>query len=539
MASHKGQYSFSQVPKAETPRSSFVRNHGYKTTFNAGYLIPFYVDEALPGDTFNVSASIFARLATPIVPLMDNMYLDTFFFFVPNRLLWDHWQNLMGERATPTDTTEYLVPEVDAGATGFEDLSVADYFGIPCKIPNLKVSALPFRAYNLIYNEWFRDENLQDPGVDKKDDTISTAVDYPLRRRGKRHDYFTSALPWPQKGPGVELPLGTRAPVATDAGANQLISVRNVNDQWMDMNAAAPTSLTLGSTVQADDSDGLYADLSQASAATINSLREAFQIQKLLERDARGGTRYTEILRSHFGVTSPDARLQRPEYLGGHSQPVIINPVTQTSGTATGVDTPQGNLAAYGVVGGDGNGFTKSFVEHGVIMGLVMVRADLSYQQGVNRMWSRRTRWDFYWPALSHLGEQAIYNKEIYAQAPTVMSTEPDPDNPGAFLPVNDTAFGYQERWSEYRYAPSLITGALRSNYGGTPPADTSLDSWHLAQWFTALPTLNSQFIEENPPVDRVVAVTTEPHFIFDSFFKVTAARPMPLYSVPGLIDHF
>jgi hypothetical protein len=371
------------------------------------------------------------------------------------------------------------------------------------------------RAYNLIWNEWFRDENLQDSVTVDKDDGPDTYSDYVLLKRGKRHDYFTSCLPWPQKGDAVSLPLGTQAPVAFDSssgdGALTILNTQNGNQTYMDTGYGGK----LTGAAAYSTGDEMFVDLSEATAATINQLREAFQIQRLYERDARGGTRYTEIVRSHFGVVSPDARLQRPEYLGGGKERINVHPIAQTS--STDATSPQGNMSAFGTTAGSMGGFNKSFTEHSVIIGLACVFADLNYQQGLNRMWSRQDRWDFYWPALAHLGEQAVLNKEIYADGSA----------------SDDLVFGYQERYAEYRYKPSMITGIMRSD------AASPLDNWHVAQDFSSLPALNASFIEENPPIDRVVAVPSEPDLLFDAYFNLKCARPMPVYSVPGLIDHF
>lgn len=539
------KHLFSQIPRAQISRSVFDRSHGWKSTFDSGYLVPFLVDEVLPGDSYKVKFNFLARLSTPIVPTMDNLFIDTFYFFVPYRLLWKHWEQFNGQQDYPDASTDYLVPQTTAPVDkGFPVGSLEDYFGLPTGVKGIKANELAARAYALIWNEWFRDENLQNPINLSSFAEIASASglddvglgdagftgSHKLLRRGKRHDYFTSALPWPQKGPGVELPLSGNAPVNVDGGlfdANHVqptvkSTVTNKNvvlfksgdyDDRIFLNT--PYSGPGPSTTSP-----LYADLSSVTAATINTLRQAFQLQKLYELDARGGTRYTEILRSHFGVVSPDSRLQRPEYLGGSESPVIINPVVQNSATgSTGAETPQGNLAAYGLASSTSakHGFTKSFVEHGIIIGLLNVRADLTYQQGIPRMFSRRTRFDFYWPVLAHLGEQAILNKEIYAQGTS----------------ADDDVFGYQERYAEYRYFPSMITGKLRS----TDPQ--SLDVWHLSQKFDRLPTLSAQFIEDNPPVSRILAVQNEPQFIIDSYIEMKCARPMPVYGVPGLVDHF
>jgi hypothetical protein len=521
-------HKFAMVPRADIPRSSFAIQTTHKTTFDAGYLVPIFVDEVLPGDTFNLKMTAFARLATPLYPVMDNLYMDTFFFFVPNRLVWDNWQKFMGEQANPGDSIDYTVPQCPTPTGGYAIGSLQDYMGLPTvgqvtAGQTVNHNALHTRAYNLIWNEWFRDENLQDSLVVDTDDGPDDPTDYVIQRRGKRHDYFTSSLPWPQKGTAVSLPLGTRAPVAYDGStsSNREVGYFSTQDNGYFKFGADGTFLYASGTQNTVTDNNLYADLSNATAATINQLRESFQVQRLLERDARGGTRYTEIIRSHFGVVSPDARLQRPEYLGGGSAPIVINPVAQTSATsASGTNTPLGNLAAVGTAMAAGHGFTQSFTEHGVIIGLAAIRADLTYQQGLRRMWSRRTRYDYYFPVFAHLGEQAVLNKELY-----VTGTSTD-----------DDVFGYQERWAEYRYHPAQVTSLFRSTASGT------LDAWHLAQNFSALPTLSDTFIVDQPPVDRVVAIGSEANgqqFIFDSFFDIKAARPMPLYSVPGLIDHF
>jgi hypothetical protein len=534
-------HRFAMIPKADIPRASFGRQFAHKTTFDAGQLIPVYVDEVLPGDTFHLKMTAFARLSTPLFPVMDNMKLSSFFFFVPNRLVWSNWQKFMGQQINPADSISYVVPQQVSPVGGYAVGSLQDYMGLPTvgqvgAGATVSHGAFWTRAYNLIWNEWFRDENLQNSVVvgtgDGPDGTPS--VSYALLRRGKRHDYFTGCLPWPQKGgTAVTLPLGTSAPirglyaspaVSSAIGANVSFGTASPASNSvaaLTYGASKSVAGTAAATAFSEANANVYADLTAATSATINQLRQSFQIQRLLERDARGGTRYTEIVRSHFGVISPDARLQRPEYLGGGVTDVNISPISQTSGTGlTGSTTPLGNLAAVGTALSSGHGFSQSFTEHGVLIGLVCVDADLTYQQGLAKMWSRSTRYDFYFPAFAMLGEQAVLNKEIYCDGS-----------------ANDAlVFGYQERWAEYRYYPSRISGLFRSTAAGT------IDPWHLAQKFTALPTLNTTFIQSTPPVSRVVAVGAAANgkqFIFDSFFNCTTARAMPLYSVPGLIDHF
>ena len=586
--SHRKNNRFSQIPNSPIQRSVFDRSHDYKTTMDAGYLIPFFVDEVLPGDTFKLRVNAFVRMNTLVAPFMDNVFMDTFFFFVPSRLVWDNWQRFCGEQKNPGDSTDFLIPSLQ-GSNTFTNGSIFDYMGLPTGVvinPTITpINALPFRAYNLIYNEWFRDENLIDSIPVNTGDGPDLVTDYKLRKRAKRHDYFTSALPWPQKGPSVDVGLTGNAPIVgfgnsgntwtftnnpsvapTGEGwqlgrnnstlmptqANQyigasfrgLISSGNTATSWQQsrdetvdnyyavMHQTSDTDATglVGlrgfqdpasffyfnkGSLSPSNPDGIYADLSGVSAITINDLRQAFQIQKFYEKWARGGSRYTETLRVMFNVISPDARLQRPEYLGGTHSRVNVVPTAQTSSTDS--VSPQSNLSAFGVLGDSAHGFNKSFVEHGYVIGLVCLRADITYQQGLNRMWSRRQLFDFYWPTLAHLGEQVVYNREIYTQG-----TEAD-----------NGVFGYQERYAEYRYKPSMITGKLRS----TDPQ--TLDVWHLAQKFDTLPKLNQDFIEENPPINRVIAVQNEPQFFADFWFDLKTSRPMPVYSVPGLVDHF
>lgn len=570
-------HRFSDAPAMYMRRTKFDRSHVYKTTFDSGKLIPVFVDEVLPGDTCRLNVRYFSRLATPVKPIMDNIYLDWFFFFVPNRLVWNHWQNFCFEQEDPDDSTDYVCPTTSLVGKPDDTLhgigTLWDYFGLPTGLPNTisGINALPFRGVYLIWNEWFRDENLQKSVKIQKGDTnevfdgsrVTEQPEWlqeipesylPCPPRGKRHDYFTSALPWTQKGPGVSIGLAGTASIVDPspmAGyllhstSNQLAAVsayggdasssggkrqaqgsesisfnRGSGSEWSNVGGFAGNSSDR-ITMSAQPASGFlandsYVDLDTSSIFTINSLRTAFQMQKFYERLARGGSRYTEVLRSFFGVVSPDARLQRPEFLGSFTKMMNINPIAQTS--STNDTTPQGNLSAYGVTGAKFHGFTKSFVEHGYVFGFCCARADLTYQQGINRMWTRSTVYDWYWPTFSHLGEQAILLKEIYATGDT------EQDN---------SVFGYQERYAEYRYKPSVICGKFRSNIKG------NLDVWHLSQYFETAPKLSPEFIEEDVPIGRIIAVPSEPQFLIDIGFKYTTVRPMPMFGTPGLVDHF
>jgi hypothetical protein len=540
-------------------RSTFDRSHSLKTSFNVGDIVPFFVDEVLPGDTFNVDTSKVVRLQTLLTPVMDNIYLDTYFFFVPNRLTWSHWKQFNGENTESAwiPQTEYEIPQITAPSdSGWSVGTIADYLGVPTGVPSLSVSALPFRAYALVMNEWFRDENLSDPLVVPVDDATVAGVNTGTfvtdvakgglpYKAAKYHDYFTSCLPSPQKGPDVLIPSATTGvyPVVTknevhDPGGytlsgnfqGSLTQFQDLNvftDKFLNSVSGSVSSVGItGPSGQLFDPTNLWAESSGGLGASINQLRMAFQIQKLYEKDARGGSRYIEILKSHFGVTSPDARLQRPEYLGGNRVPININQVVQQSATASG-ETAQGTVTGMSVTTDTHSDFTKSFTEHGFVIGVMVARYDHTYQQGLERFWSRKDRFDYYWPVFANIGEQAVKNKEIFAQGPGVKDT--------AGAVIDDQVFGYQEAWADYRYKPSRVTGEMRSQYA------QSLDVWHLADDYSALPMLSDSWIREDKAnVDRVLAVTSavSNQLFADIYIKNRTTRPMPMYSIPGLIDH-
>lgn len=520
LGNRHADHSFSTIPKVNMARSVFDRSHAAKMTFNFDYLTPVFVDEIIPGDTMNLKVNNFVRLATQVVPVMDNMYIDWFFFFVPNRLTFANWEKMCGAQNNPGDSTDYIFPTVTSPSGGFLMDSLADYFGLPIGVAGIEINSLPFRAYNLIYNDWFKDQNLQDAVVVETDNGPDTYSNYTLLKRGMRHNYLTASLPFLQKASAVDLPIGGSAPVVySQQGVPWLVRNDSGTLQPSTGNIGSDGTSALHSSVDLtlDPNGTLFADLSAATAATINQLRQAFQMQALFELDARGGTRYVEILLAHFNVVSPDFRLQRSEFLGGGTQKISSHPVPQTSATASGA--PQGNLAAFGTSASNGQiGFNKSFVEHGYVIGMCAARADLTYQQGVERMWYKSTRYDLFWPKLQELGEQAVFLGEIYAQG-----TSED-------LGV---VWGYQERYAEYRYKMSSIRGNFRS----TSP--DPLDYWHLAQYYGSIPALNGTFIESTTPIQRVIYDTEGDALLMDMWFDLKHVRPMVTYSVPVSLGRF
>lgn len=537
---------FAMVQRTDVPRSTFRTRHTVKTTFDAGYLVPFHLDEVLPSDVHRGKVTIFARLLTLLFPIMDTLTVSTFFFFIPNRLLWTNWRKFMGERANPSDSISYTIPQLTSYGGGYAVGSIFDYFGLPTVGQigggsQVSHSALPLRAYNLVYNEWFRDENLQNQAPLQLDDGPEIVTNYALLRRNKTPDYFTSALPWPLKG-GVDvtMPLSGQAPVTGIAASSVTAPNAGNPTGYKENNGASgvPTgwpAFDYGNTVNqmvfrrysnaASAPPAIYADLSQASGATINALRLAVQTQRLLERDARSGTRYTELLRAHFGVQPEDMRLQRPEYIGGGATNIQTQAIPQTavdrrSDTPGVVSNPVGALGAAAVAA-DQHTFSYSATEHGVILGLIHVGANLTYQQGLHRLWTRQTRYDYYWPVFANLGEQAIRNDELYVQGTSGGTAD-------------TTVFGYQERWSEYKYMQSRLTGLMKST------SANSFDAWHLAIKFTALPVLNSAFIQDTPPLSRVLAnqsAVASSQVLVDALFDLARTRPLPMYSTPGMMD--
>lgn len=505
-------HSFGITPSVSAPRSVFDRSSGYKTTIDADYLYPIFLDEIVPGDTMKMNAKLFGRMNTPIYPILDNLHIDTFWFYVPYRILFDNFRYMLGEQDSPGDSIDFTFPTMTSTTTtGYADDSLHDHLGIPPGVPDFVHCSLPHRAYNQIFQFWFRNQNLQNEVTIDRGAGPDTVGNYVLLKRCKRADYFTSALPWPQRGAtAVSLPLGTQAPVHTNAPAANAIGA------YSDTQAGALKLLTasaadvLISATNATAGNQLYAKLTDATSSTINAIRVAVTTQQFLERDARGGTRMNEIIKSHFGVTVPDFRAVYPEYLGGSTDSIGISTVPQTSQTAT---TPQGTLSAFGTLNSDSY-WSKSFTEFGLVMAIANVRADITYQKGVDKIWTRSTRYDLYWPDFAQLGEQAILQQEIELTDPA-----------GA---TNDDVWGYIPRYDEYRFKPSRMAGAMRSTHA------TSLDAWHLSEELST-PALDSTFIQSNTPMARIEAVSAAADFTIDCWFDYRCVRPIPLNGVPGL----
>lgn len=531
---------YAQVPHAEIRRAKFQRDFNLLTTMNEGDLVPIYLDEVLPADTFKINLNALVRMATPLYPVMDNAYMDFYFFFVPARLLWKHFQNLMGQNDSTfwAETTEYTTPVTTAPEGGWKVGTLADYFGIPTGVSGLKVNSLPFRAYAKVWNEWFRDENLQQPVTQSMDDTTTTGVNtgtnlsdaeaggLPLKVC-KYKDYFTSCLPSPQKATEpVTIPLTGNAPIKGYKDEGRTNPVTGETNTFYSIGPAEAGEKVQVGQIGADKQGlAMYwgkngsltylgAELGKITGATINELRQAIAVQHIFERDARTGTRYKEILKGAWGVTSPDARLDRSEYIGGHRMPINVNQVIQTSSTDS--TSPQGNTGAYSMTTLSRNMCTYSATEHGYVLGLAAIRVDHSYQQGLSRLWTRNTRFSYYDPMLANLGEQAVLNQEIYAQG----------------KPQDEEVFGYQEAWADYRYRTNMVTSEMRSTYKQT------LDAWHYADKYDALPTLSSSWIKEGTEnIDRTLAVqsSNSHQFICNFYYEQAWTRPMPIYSVPGI----
>lgn len=522
------QHAFSQIPSIRVPRSTFDRSFAIKSTFSSGWLVPFFVQEGLPGDTMNVQFEGFARMATPLHPTMDNLHIETFFFEIPIRLVHDNWRKLMGEQNNPGDSIDFLTPIINSDPEGYANTTIFDYMGLPTNVQVAYEHRADFlRAYNLVYSQWFKPQDLvNDPPLNTGDGP-DDFNDYTLLKRAKRHDYFTSCLPWPQKFGDTPIPLTGEAPITglglqnatydlvnqdvteTGGGTPQYASSMNPH--------TSPNGLLIEEDPLNPGIPNIYANMDAVVLSGINDWRLAFQIQRIKEKDARSGTRYNEMVLGHFGVDMPDAKW-RSVYLGGGSAPINIVPVPQTVEDTSGQDqNPLGRLGGVGTSDIRRHGFVKSMDEHVIVLGLINVRADLTYQKSLQRMWSRRSRYDFYFPSLAHIGEQAVLSKEIYLDGSV----------------NDDDVFGYQEAWADHRYSPSMITGKFRSN------DPQSLDTWHLSQDFENRPVLNEEFILEDVPMSRILAVTDEPEFILDGRFNFKHTRPLPVYSVPGLIDHF